>query len=97
MEMAQSFVKQYQAIKGIHPVKLTTASPAGDALKQLIEEKVKAAKGWKQIELETVVDEKLIGGFLLELDSQLLDASILHDLRSVKRQFDKNLFIQNIR
>lgn len=97
MEMAQSFVKQYQALKGIHPVKLTTASPAGEALKQLIEEKVKAAKGWKQIELETVVDEKLIGGFLLELDSQMLDASILHDLRAVKRQFDKNLFIQNIR
>jgi F-type H+-transporting ATPase subunit delta len=63
----------------------------------LIEEKVKAAKGWKHIELETVVDEKLIGGFLLEMDSQMLDASILHDLRQVKRQFDKNLFIQNIR
>ena len=97
MEMAQSFVKQYQALKGIHPVKLTTATPAGDALKQLIEEKGKAAKGWKHIELETVVDEKLIGGFLLEMDSQMLDASILHDLRQVKRQFDKNLFIQNIR
>jgi len=97
MEMAQSFVKQYQTLKGIHPVKLTTASPAGDALKQLIEKKVKEVKGWKHIELETVVDEKIIGGFLLELDSQLLDASILHDLRQVKRQFDKNLFIQNIR
>lgn len=96
-EMAGSFIQQYQSLKGIHPVKLTTASPAGDALKQLIEERVKAAKGWKQIELETVVDEKIIGGFVLEFDSQMVDASILHDLRAVKRQFEKNLFVQNIR
>ncbi|MFN4973924.1 MAG: ATP synthase F1 subunit delta [Bacteroidota bacterium] len=96
-EMTRSFVKQYQTLKGIHPVKLTTATPAGDALKQLIVEKVKSAKGWEHVELETVVDEKIIGGFLLEMESQLMDASILHDLRAVKRQFDKNLFVQNIR
>jgi F-type H+-transporting ATPase subunit delta len=49
------------------------------------------------VQLETVVDEKIIGGFMLEMDNQLLDASILRDLKDIKRQFDKNLFVQNIR
>jgi hypothetical protein len=31
------------------------------------------------------------------MDNQLLDASILRDLKDIKRQFDKNLFVHNIR
>jgi F-type H+-transporting ATPase subunit delta len=49
------------------------------------------------VQLETVVDEKIIGGFMLEMNNQPLDASILRDLKDIKRQFDKNLFVQNIR
>jgi len=96
-EMAQAFVQQYQEIKGIHLVTLTTATPVGESVKQYIEQKVKQEKGLETVQLETVVDEKIIGGFMLEMNNQLLDASILRDLKDIKRQFDKNLFVQNIR
>lgn len=96
-EMAQAFVQQYQEIKGIHLVTLTTATPVGESVKQYIEQKVKQEKGLGTVQLETVVDEKIIGGFMLEMDNQLLDASILRDLKDIKRQFDKNLFVHNIR
>jgi F-type H+-transporting ATPase subunit delta len=66
-------------------------------MKQYIEQKVKKEKGLGTVQLETVVDEKIIGGFTLEMDNQLLDASILRDLKDIKRQFDKNLFVNNIR
>jgi len=66
-------------------------------VKQYIEQKVKKDKGLGTVQLETVVDEKIIGGFMLEMDNQLLDASILRDLKDIKRQFDKNLFVNNIR
>jgi F-type H+-transporting ATPase subunit delta len=66
-------------------------------MKQYIEQKVKMEKRLGTVQLETVVDEKIIGGFTLEMDNQLLDASILRDLKDIKRQFDKNLFVNNIR
>ena len=51
----------------------------------------------QQIELETTVDEKLIGGFVLQAGDQLIDASIAYDLRQIARQFDNNDFIYKVR
>ncbi len=96
-EIASAFVDQYNAIKGIHKIKLTTAIAVSDAVKQAIESKVKTEKGMSNIELETAVDEKLIGGFVLEFNNNLVDASILRDLKDIKKQFTKNLFVQNLR
>ncbi|MCA6448946.1 MAG: ATP synthase F1 subunit delta [Chitinophagaceae bacterium] len=96
-EIAYAFVDQYNEIKGIHRVKLTTAVAVGDDLKKTIEQKVQSAQGLGTVELETAVDEKLIGGFVLEFNNRLVDASILRDLKDIKKQFSKNLFVQNIR
>ncbi len=96
-EIAFAFIDQYNAIKGIHRVKLTTAVPVGDDVKKSIESKVKNAQGIGTIELETAVDEKLIGGFVLEYNNNLVDASILRDLKDIKKQFSQNLFVQNMR
>jgi F-type H+-transporting ATPase subunit delta len=84
-EIATAFVDQYNELKGIHK------------MKQSIESKVKTEKGLGNIELETAVDEKLIGGFVLEFNNNLVDASILRDLKDIKKQFTKNLFVQNLR
>ncbi|MEO7531769.1 MAG: ATP synthase F1 subunit delta [Sediminibacterium sp.] len=96
-EIAFAFVDQYNAIKGIHRVKLTTAVPVSDELKKSIETKVKEEQGLGTIELETAVDEKLIGGFVLEYNNNLVDASILRDLKDIKKQFNQNLFVHQLR
>lgn len=95
-EIAHAYINQYNALKGIHQVKLTTAVPVSEELKQLIESKVKAANSFGSIELETVTEEKLIGGFVLEFDNKLVDSSIAHDLREIKKQFLQNHYIQDI-
>jgi F-type H+-transporting ATPase subunit delta len=96
-EIAAAFVEQYNAIKGIHKVKLTTAVEVSDAVKQAIEAKVKSAQGLGNVELETAVDANLIGGFVLEFNNNLVDASILRDLNDIKKQFSQNLYVHNIR
>jgi F-type H+-transporting ATPase subunit delta len=96
-EIATAVVEQYNAIKGIHKVKLTTAVEVSDAVKQSIEAKVKAEQGLGNVELETAVNADLIGGFVLEFNNNLVDASILRDLKDIKKQFSKNLFVHNIR
>ena len=63
-EVAQAFIEQYDALKQIHPVKLTTAIPVSNELKNAVAAKIKADAGLPNIELETAVNEDLIGGFV---------------------------------
>jgi F-type H+-transporting ATPase subunit delta len=51
----------------------------------------------QHIELETSVDQKLIGGFVLQVGDKLVDASIAYDLKQIARQFDNNDFIYKVR
>ncbi len=96
-EIANAFIDQYNTINGIHKVKLTTAVPVSEAVKTNIVNKVKAGSGLENVELETKTDESLIGGFVLEFNNNLVDASILRDLKDIKKQFNNNEFIHNIR
>jgi len=95
-EMATAFIEQYNALKGIHQVTLTTAVEVSEALKKSIEEKVKAENKFATIELTTKTDDALIGGFVLEFDNNLLDASIARDLKDIKKQFLHNEFVEKI-
>lgn len=96
-EIMDAFVEQYNALKGIHKAKLITAVPVSEELKNAIVGKTKAEAGLSNVELETVVDDSIIGGFLLEYNNNLVDASILRDLKDIKKQFNQNVYIQNIR
>ncbi len=96
-EIISAFVDQYNEIKDIHKVKLTTAVEVSDDLKNAIVAKVKAEAGLPNIELESKVDEALIGGFVLEFNNNLVDASVLRDLKDVRKQFNENVYVRNIR
>lgn len=95
-EIAAAFIEQYNSIKGIHQVVLTTAVEVTDAMKKSIEEKVKLENKFISVELTTKTDEALIGGFVLEFNNNLLDASIARDLKDIKKQFLNNEFISKI-
>ena len=96
-EIVKSFIEQYNKLKNIHQVKLTTATAISDELKNAIVTKVKSDTGLQNIELETSVNDELIGGFKLEMGGNLVDASILRDLQDVKKQFANNEYLHSIR
>lgn len=96
-EIITAFIDQYKKYKGVHVVKLTTAAPVGDDVKQLMIAKIQEQTAIKNIELETAVKEELIGGFVLELGDTLVDGSIAYDLNKIKAQFMNNDFIYKIR
>jgi F-type H+-transporting ATPase subunit delta len=83
--------------KGIHKVKLTTAIEISDEIKNDFINKIKVSEEIDNIELETVVDENLVGGFVLEMEGYLADASIRRDLNDVQKQFMNNDYIQKLR
>lgn len=96
-DIAAAFIDHYNKIKGIHHVKLTTAVELSEQLKEEIKAKVKAAANLPNVALETEVKEEIIGGFMLEYDGKLIDASIQRDLRDIRKQFLQNIYEMNIR
>ena len=96
-EIATAFIEQYNALKDIHHVKITTAVPMSAESEAAILNKVRSNTPIQNIELERLVEEELIGGFKLEVGGTLVDASILRDLNDVKKQFKNNEYIQQLR
>jgi F-type H+-transporting ATPase subunit delta len=96
-EIVFAFIEQYKTQKGIYTIKLTTATPVSEELKQAIVSIVQSQTAMKNIDLRTEVKEDLIGGFTLEIGDTLVDASILYDLNKIRSQFMNNDFIYNLR
>ena len=78
-------------------VKLTTATPVSEEIKNEIVSKIQSSTYMQNIELEATVKEELIGGFVLEMEGTLVDASIQRDLKDIKKQFMDNEYIHKIR
>jgi F-type H+-transporting ATPase subunit delta len=96
-DIVYAFIEQYKDYKGIHTVTLTTAIPVGDDVKKSIIKKIKEVGNMKEVELESLVHENIIGGFILEADGRRVDASVAYDLANIKKQFSNNDFIYRIR
>jgi len=96
-EIITAFINQYKEHKNIYTVKLATALPLSDDLKNAIINQIKKTSKMQNIELETVVNEDLIGGFVLEAGDKLIDASIAYELKQISREFENNDFIYKIR
>jgi F-type H+-transporting ATPase subunit delta len=73
-------------------VKITTAVPLDAAVLELIRNKVQAGTDM-QVRMETAVNADLIGGFVLETDNKLFDASVLRDLNDIRKQFAENIYV----
>jgi len=78
-------------------VKLTTAVPVSEDLKQAILQKLRAERHLDQIELDTEVRPDLIGGFILEIGDERMDSSVAFELNNVRKQFQNNDFVYKIR
>jgi F-type H+-transporting ATPase subunit delta len=96
-EISHAFIQQYKEYRQIHTVKLTTAVPVSEELKNAIVNHIRSTTAMRNIELETAVKEEIIGGFVLQTGDQLVDASIAYDLKEIARQFENNDFIYKIR
>lgn len=96
-EIITAFIKQYKDYKNIHIVKLTTAAPVSESVKNALIERVKQTANLQNIELETVVDPAIIGGFVLQTGDKLVDASVAYELKEIAREFENNDFIYKVR
>lgn len=83
----QSFVDLYRADRGIVEVRLTTAVPSAELEDKL--RKILADSLGAEIIFSSKVDPGLIGGFVLEVDDRMLDASAKSQLDKIRRKLDE--------
>jgi len=96
-EIINAFIAAYKSHHHIRTVQLTTATPVTDSMRNAIVEQVKKSAGFDKVELEEKVNPELIGGFVLQVGDQLVDASVAYDLRAIAKQFENNDFIYKTR
>jgi F-type H+-transporting ATPase subunit delta len=96
-EIAQAFIEQYNAMKNIKSVKLTTAVAIDEKVKESIMAKVMKNLSNDSIQLKTEVNPSLIGGFVLEMEDKLFDASISKHLHDFKNAVQDNSYISQLR
>ena len=88
--MALMYLELYRKRKHIAVGKLITAVPVN----QVTEERIRSTAAHvlhAKMELETVIDPSIEGGFIFDINDYRLDASIATQLKRVKQQFiDKN-------
>ena len=83
--MLWSFIDQYRHKMNIRVGKLTTAIESPKLVEQL--EKMVGKGMGSTVELTTVVDPSIIGGFIIELSGYRMDASVSNQLLRMKNEF----------
>lgn len=82
--MTYNFLLRYRQHQGIKEAELITAVPLSNPLKQRLIGNV--GKHYKaRIELEETIDESIIGGFILRVEDQQIDASVSGQLKAIKQ------------
>ena len=82
----EQFQSQVRELKQTVLAKVISAVELTDEQKDTVRQKVQRMTEAKSVELETRVDEDLIGGVIIQIGSQVLDASIRGQLRRISLQ-----------
>ncbi|AXP80556.1 ATP synthase subunit delta [Mariniflexile rhizosphaerae] len=88
-DVAVKYSQLFDQSKGIEVATVTTAIALTDALKQKVLAKAKELTG-KDIEVQSIVDESILGGFILRIGDLQYNASIANQLSKLKREFTLN-------
>ena len=92
LPLASEISKQYLDIvyktAGVRVVEVSTAFPFTTVQKLNLIKKLKILMSAREIRLIVTVDSSLIGGFLMKIDSTILDFTIKNQLENLARKLD---------
>jgi len=82
----RNFTDIYNEKEGIKTVELTTAIKIDDKEKSLIQDFIKDTFNAKKISFKEKTDKTLIGGFIIQIEDQLIDISVKKQLLNIKEE-----------
>ncbi|MEL6353058.1 MAG: ATP synthase F1 subunit delta [Cyanobacteria bacterium J06627_28] len=88
--LVEPILQQFQALvrelKQTVLAQVTSAIELTDEQKETVRQKVQSMTSAKSVELETTLDPDILGGVIIQIGSQVLDASIRGQLRRIGLQ-----------
>jgi ATP synthase, F1 delta subunit len=96
-EISKEYLNQYKKLKNITSAHVTTAEAMDDAQMAKIKAEMKRlglATG--EVELTTKIDPEIIGGFVLQVEDRLYDASVKSKLTKLKKEVLDNSYIKSL-
>ena len=94
VDIAQRFLLIYKEQQGIQTAQITTATPIDEETRKHVLDFIRQ-QGVEKVDLNEVVDDKLIGGLVLRLGDKQIDASVARQIYDLKQTFNKNLYIKD--
>lgn len=88
-DVASSYTQLFDQMRGSQVATVTTAVPLNEDLKSKVLAKVKELTG-KDAEVKNIIDESILGGFILRVGDIQYNASISNKLDKLKREFTLN-------
>ncbi len=95
-DVALSYVALYKQDKGSQVATVTTAVPLSGDLETKILAKVTELTGSAQVQLENIVDESIIGGFVLRVGDIQYNASVASQLSNLKRTLNDSSYVSQL-
>jgi F-type H+-transporting ATPase subunit delta len=86
--IADAFDLQVKEYKGIVPITIVSAKQLEDSTRRIILEKVeKSVTG--QLEVTELIDDSLIGGFIIRMGDKQIDASVASQFNELKQRLTR--------
>ena len=93
--VAWNYNQLFNELNNIQIAKVTTAVPLTPALEAKIQAKVKELTG-NEAQIQNLVDESILGGFILRVGDLQYNASVASQLRNLKREFNNDAYISKL-
>lgn len=88
--IAAAYIAKIDELSGIQKVTLTTAVPLSDASIQTILKSSSLVNPNSKFDLNVVVDANILGGYILRVGDEQIDASVKTKLDNVRKSFELN-------
>jgi F-type H+-transporting ATPase subunit delta len=94
-QISSSFVVMSKEYKNIYGAEVTSAHPLSDDARARIEKIVRDIKQG-EVELAETIDPNVIGGFILRIGDNMVDASVSSKIRDLKQEFSENPYVPEL-
>ncbi|HRN36257.1 MAG TPA: ATP synthase F1 subunit delta, partial [Flavobacteriales bacterium] len=95
-EIALAFQEVYRAANGILMAEVRSATPLSNEARAQVQQLVEKRHPGKVITLREELDPALIGGAVIRVGDEQIDASVLRRLNDLRRKFSENPYIPEI-
>lgn len=89
-DIAQEFINKVEQMRGIQKVTLTTASPLSQSNIDEILKSSHLVKDSSKFSLSININPDILGGYILRVGDQQIDASVKSKLNNIRKEFQLN-------